>query len=343
MLRIEIFKLNLPLRTRFAVAKGSADVKTNFLVVLNNRYSGEAATSVYYGPTLDELEKDIRTGARFIEQLGKVDTDTLEKISQLAIHPIARSALTGMIINFLSGESLRYPWEILSLATPVGIKSSFTIGIDDPSKMVAAIQSSEYPIVKVKLGGPDDAKVVESFKDVVGKEIRIDANGGWDLAKAEEMIYYLAKAGVTIIEQPTEAKLVADWPRLKGKNAEVELIMDEGLGTVDDFDAVASHVDGVNIKMEKSGGILEALQIAARAKESRKKVMLGCMVSSSIGIAQSVYMSSLADYIDLDGPQLLQNDIARGITFHREHIEVDREIIGGPTLIRDVFEQYIAS
>lgn len=343
MLRIEIFKLNLPLRARFAVAKGSTDVKTNFLVVLNNRYSGEAATSVYYGPTLDELESDLRTGARYIEQLGKVDHETLQRVSTLAIHPIARSALTGMVVNFLSGESARYPWEILSLSTPVGIKSSFTIGIDDPSKMVSAIRSSEYPIVKVKLGGSDDVKVIESLKDVVGKEIRVDANGGWDLARAEEMIYYLAKAGVTIIEQPTEAKLVADWPRLKGKNAEVELIIDEGLGTTEDFDAVAPHVDGVNIKMEKSGGILVALQVATKAKEAQKKVMLGCMVSSSIGIAQSVYMSSLADYVDLDGPQLLQNDIARGITFHREQIEVDREIIGGPTLIRDVFEQYIAS
>ncbi len=343
MIRIEIFKLNLPLRTRFAVAKGAADVKTNFLVVLNNRYSGEAATSVYYGPTLDELEKDLRAGARHIEQSGKIDADTLSDVSKLLIHPIARSALTGMVVNYLSGESSRYPWEVLSLSTPVGIKSSFTIGIDDPGKMVSAIQSSEYPIVKVKLGGPDDVKVVESLKDVVNKEIRVDANGGWDLARAEEMIYYLARTGVKIIEQPTEAKLVADWPRLKGKNTEVELIMDEGLATADDFDAVAAHVDGVNIKMEKSGGILEALQVAAKAQESRKKVMLGCMVSSSIGIAQSVYMSSLADYIDLDGPQLLQNDIARGITFHREQIEVDREIIGGPTLIRDVFEQYIVS
>lgn len=343
MIRIEVFKLNLPLRTRFAVAKGSADVKTNLLAVLNNRYIGEAATSVYYGPTLEQLEKDLQSGARFIEQLGAIDNATLEKVSQLTINPIARSALTGMLLNYLSGESGRYPWEILSLSTPVGIKSSFTIGIDDSSKMVSAIQNSEYPIVKIKLGGPDDVKVIESLKDVVGKEIRVDANGGWDLARAEEMIYYLARAGVTIIEQPTEAKLVADWPRLKGKNAEVELVIDEGVGSVDDFDAVSANVDGVNIKMEKSGGILEALKVAEAAKQSKKKIMLGCMVSSSIGIAQSVYMSSLADYIDLDGPQLLQHDIARGITFHREHIEVDREIIGGPTLIRDVFEKYIAS
>lgn len=343
MIRIEIFKLNMPLRTRFAVSKGAADIKTNLLVVLNNRYTGEAATSVYYGPTIPELEKDLLAGARYIEQAGSVTVTTLDQLAKLAIHAIARSALTGMILNYLSGESGRYPWEILSLASPVGIKSSFTIGIDDTAKMIAAIQNSEYPIVKIKLGGQDDAKVIDSLKDVAGKEIRVDANGGWDLARAEEMIYYLAKAGVTIVEQPTEPKSVADWPRLKGKNTQIELIIDEGIGTFEDFEAVTQFVDGVNIKMEKSGGIIEAVKIADQAKLSKKKVMLGCMVASSVGIAQSVYMSSLADYIDLDGPQLLQNDIARGINYNREHIEVDREIIGGPTLIRDVFEQYIVT
>ena len=331
------------MRTRFAVSKGAADVKTNLLVVLNNRYTGEAATSVYYGPTIPELEENLRIGTRYIEQAGAIDIHTLQQLSDLSIHPIARSALIGMALNYLSGETERYPWEVLSLSTPAGIKSSYTIGIDETDKMIAAIKSSEYPIVKIKLGGANDAKVIDSLKDVVGKEIRVDANGGWDLAQAEEMIYSLAKSGVTIIEQPTEAKNVADWPKLKGKNTQVELIIDEGVGTAEDFSQVSAFVDGVNIKMEKSGGILEAMHIAEQARLAKKKIMLGCMVSSSVGIAQSVYMSSLADYIDLDGPQLLQNDIARGITYNREQIEVDREIIGGPTLIRDVFEKYIAT
>ncbi len=342
MIRVETLKVSLPLKKRFAVSQGSADIKTNLLAILNNRYSGEAASSVYYGPTMTQLETDLRTGARFLEQKGTIDVDTLQELSGLVIHPIARSALIGMALNYLSGESDRYPWEILSLSTPVGIKSSFTVSIDDPDAMIAAIKESEYPIIKIKMGGEHDAKVIESLKDLVDKEIRVDANGGWSCAQAEEMIYYLARSGVRIIEQPTDAKNVADWPHLKGKQAEVELIIDEGVGTQEEFTQVSQYVDGVNIKMEKSGGIVEAIKIAAQASDDKKKVMLGCMVASSVGIAQSVYMSSLADYIDLDGPQLLQDDIARGIRYNRERIEVDREIIGGPTLIRDVVDKYIS-
>jgi L-alanine-DL-glutamate epimerase-like enolase superfamily enzyme len=93
--------------------------------------------------------------------------------------------------------------------------------------------------------------------------------------------------------------------------------------------------------MEKSGGIIEASRLARKAREDGKKVMLGCMVESSIGIAQSVYMSSLADYHDLDAPQLLETDIAQGIIYDKDTIHVDREIIGGPALKRDIIEKFI--
>ncbi len=104
---------------------------------------------------------------------------------------------------------------------------------------------------------------------------------------------------------------------------------------------VSDFVDGINIKMEKSGGILEAMRLATQAREDNKKVMLGCMVESSVGISQSIYLSSRADYYDLDGPLLLENDIANGIKYDRESIQVDREIIGGPKLKRDVVEKYL--
>ena len=93
--------------------------------------------------------------------------------------------------------------------------------------------------------------------------------------------------------------------------------------------------------MEKCGGIIEGIKTATQAHQDDKKVMLGCMVESSVGIAQSVYMSAHADYFDLDGPLLLEDDIASGIRYDRESIEVDREIIGGPKLKRDVVEKYI--
>ena len=174
----------------------------------------------------------------------------------------------------------------------------------------------------------------------VAKEIRVDANGGWTCEQAEEIIFYLAKLGVVIVEQPTDIDHVKDWPHLKGKNEDIQLIMDEGMNTLKDFRKYAKYIDGINVKMEKTGGILEAVKLAETARKAEKKVMLGCMVESSVGIAQSVYMSSLADYHDLDAPQLLEDDIAQGITYRQEAIEVDREIIGGPKLKRDVVEKY---
>ncbi len=340
---IDSFRLSLPLKKKFVVAKGGADIKTNLLTVINNRYYGEASGSVHYGPSVEQIEADLTKGIGYLRQSEQITTHTLLEIAEYDISSVARSALMGMVLHFLSGESERYPWEILGLQTPVGIKSSFTIGIDDPSEMLKAIKDCNYPIIKVKLGFDGDLKVVEGLKDIIGKDIRVDANGGWDLGKAEEMIFYLSKQNVRIIEQPTDIDQITEWKHLKGRASGVELFLDEGMSTLEDYDQVSEYVDGINIKMEKSGGILEAVRIAEKARKEKRKVMLGCMVESSVGIAQSVYMSSMADYCDLDGPQLLEQDIASGISYQKEQIQVDREIIGGPKLKRDVVEKYLNS
>ncbi|NOY88085.1 MAG: hypothetical protein GXO93_01685, partial [FCB group bacterium] len=294
------------------------------------------------GPTTDEIEKDLKKGIELVSNFEEINLDTLKKVNKFNINPIVRSALVAMLLNYISGETKRYPWEILSLGSPVGIKSSITISIDKPSEMIEAIKKSEYSIIKIKMGNEEDVLILDAIEKLKNKEIRIDANGAWSCAKAEEMIFHLSQKGVKIIEQPTDSKYINEWPHLKGKAKDVKLIMDEGLNDINDYEKYAPYFDGVNIKMEKSGGILEAIKIAHRAQEDKKKIMLGCMVESSIGIAQSVYMSSMADYYDLDGPLLLQDDIALGINYDKESIKVDREIIGGPKIKRDVFEKYIS-
>lgn len=340
-MHLESFKVSIPLKKKFTVSKGETAVKTNVITVLNNEYTGEAAGSVHYGPTPDEMQSEIARGMKMLESTEKLELETLRDIDKFDIHPTAKSALIGMVLNYLSGESKRYPWEILSLASPVGIKSSMTIGIEKPDKMIESIRKSEYPIIKIKMGNEEDVLILDVLGKVREKTVRVDANGAWSCAKAEEMIQSLASKNVRLIEQPTGIEFVSEWPHLKGKNEKVELIMDEGLNSLEDYKKYAEFIDGVNIKMEKCGGILEAIRIAEQAHKDNKKVMLGCMVESSIGIAQSVYASSHADYCDLDGPLLLENDIARGISYDRESIAVDREIIGGPKLKRDILKKYI--
>lgn len=341
MIDLQSVKVSLPLKKKFVISKGQTAIKTNLLTILNNRYHGEASGSVYWGPSVADIEAGIKKGIAYLRKRKRIDTRTLQAMNKWDIPPAARSALIATILNYISGETRRYPWEVLSLGTPVGIRSSITISIDDPEKMIEAIKASEYPIIKIKMGNEDDVLLLDRLDEIADKSIRIDVNGAWSCAKAEEMIFRLAKNGITIIEQPTDVESVKEWPHLKGKNENVELIIDEGLNNLGDYHRYAEYVDGINIKMEKCGGIIEGIKIAKQAHQDEKKVMLGCMVESSVGIAQSVYMSAHADYFDLDGPLLLEDDIASGIRYDRESIEVDREIIGGPKLKRDVVEKYI--
>ena len=341
MINVDTVKITFPLKKKFTISKGSAERKTNLLTILNNRYTGEASGSVHYGPDLDQINEDIKKGIELIKAHKKVDINTLDEIGGYQLNPVARSALISMVLNFISGETKRYPWEILSIGGPVGVKSSITISLDDASRMMRDIYDSEFPIVKIKLGGEEDVKIIESLKEITDRDIRVDANGAWSCEKAEEMIFHLANAGITIIEQPTDIEFIKDWPHLRGNNEDVELFLDEGLNTLEDYRTNAEFIQGVNIKMEKSGGIINAIEIARAARNDNKKIMLGCMVESSVGIAQSLYMSSMADYWDLDGPLLIEDDIATGINYCMDTIEVDREIIGGPKLKRDVVDKYI--
>jgi len=341
MMHLATIKVTVPLKHKFVVSKGETEAKTIYLTVLNNRYSGEASGSVHYGPTQQEIEQDLAVGLKKIAKFKQIDLKAIEQVGKYKINPIARSALVGMLLHYMSGESRRYPWEILQLGTPVGIKSSMTISIDKPNEMIKALESCDYPIIKIKMGNEEDVMILDALDKFKDKEIRVDANGAWSCAKAEEMIFHLSRKGVKVIEQPTDFEFVSEWSHLKGKSADVHLIVDEGLDTLEDYKKVSDFVDGVNIKMEKCGGILEGMKLASQAREDSKKVMLGCMVESSVGIAQSVYLSSKADYYDLDGPLLLESDIANGIIYDRESIQVDREIIGGPKLKRDVVEKYL--
>lgn len=341
MIQVETIKVTLPLKKTFTISQGSVEQKTNLLTILNNRYAGEAARSVYYGPSLITLEKDIHKGIAELSKLETLDIDTIAAIGEYKIHAIAKSALVAMVLHYISGETERYPWEILSLGTPVGIKTSFTIGIESPTKLLESVAQCGNPIIKIKMGSDDDYLIIDELKKLSGIDIRVDANGGWSLEKAEEMIALLEKIGVRIIEQPTSVEHIMDWPKLKKTDSEVELFVDEGLDKLSDYHDFEKYIDGINIKMEKSGGILAAKAIAEAARADGVKVMLGCMLESSVGISQSVYLSSMADYYDLDSPQHFEMDIARGINYHNEQIEVDREIIGGPKLIRDLVDRFI--
>lgn len=338
---IDIIRVDLRLKKTFAIAKGSADIKANVLAILGGRFCGEAAGSVAYGPTFEQMENGIRHGISELQSFALTSIDEVKQIDSLNIIPAAKAALMGMAVNAISSKFHKPPWELFGLERPQGVWTTVTFALDNPAVTARQIAESPYPIVKIKMGNAQDTELIELLKSIRGKELRVDANGGWSPEQAEEMISRLARMGVKVIEQPTSPELVSRWPMLKGRNMQVELVMDEGMGVLDDFNKFGQYCDGINIKMAKCGGILEGIKLALAAKQSGKKVMLGCMVESSIGIAQAAYMASLADYFDLDGPLLLDKDIASGITYDREHLMLDHDMIGGPVLRHDVVQKQI--
>jgi L-alanine-DL-glutamate epimerase-like enolase superfamily enzyme len=216
---------------------------------------------------------------------------------------------------------------------PGTIRTSYTVSIDDPEAMYDEIVSSKYPMIKIKMGFEDDEKLLGMLKDISGRVFRVDANGGWTPDKAERMVYQLDRLGVEFIEQPTGVEHISEWRYIKGR-AGIGLFIDEGLRTIDDYNRYSDYVDGINIKLAKSGGVIEALRLARRARRDKRKVMFGCMLESSVAISQAVYLASLADYFDLDAPLLLEEDVAEGINYEMEEMTVDETIIGGPRIKR---------
>jgi L-Ala-D/L-Glu epimerase len=289
---------------------------------------------VYYGPKENEIKTDLETGRDFLQSKNELTLEDLFEINSLTINRVSKAGLLGAVLHYLSYKNNTYPWQLLGLDEPSKIKTSFTVSIDDPDQMLREIIDSPYSIIKIKMGLAGDEILMEQLKQVSGKSLRIDANGGWSLDKAEKMIYYASRLGINIIEQPTNVEFVHEWKYLK-KRANVNFLLDEGLNTLDDYMQYCDFIDGINIKMAKAGGIVEAIKLAKQAKQAKKDhkmVMLGCMVESSVSIASSVYLSSLADLFDLDGPLLLESDIADGIKYDLDNIAVDENIIGGPKI-----------
>ena len=319
------------------MSAGLAEFKKNFFISIDDVVFGEAAGSVFYGPGEDEILSDLEKARYFLERADLNSVGIFEKIEKLNINRVSKAAVSGVALNYISRIKSVYPWQIMHLDEPSRIRTSFTISLDDPDEMYAQIKTSPYPLIKVKLGGDGDEHLVEKLTNISGKLFRVDANGGWTPETAEKMVHYLDRLDVELVEQPTGLDYINEWKYIKGRS-KINFIIDEGLHTIDDYRQYSDYIDGVNIKMAKTGGILPAIKIAEQARRDKLKVMLGCMVESSVALSQAVYMASLAKYYDFDGPLLLKDRIADGIDFNLEKISVDEDIIGGPRVKKEFLD-----
>jgi L-alanine-DL-glutamate epimerase-like enolase superfamily enzyme len=192
--------------------------------------------------------------------------------------------------------------------------TTFSIGIDTPEvTRQKTREAGDFPVLKVKVGLATDEATIEAVRSVTSKPLRVDANEGWkDKEEAVRKINWLEKQGVEFIEQPMPAEMVEEtrWVRAR---VHIPIIADESCQRASDIPRIKDAFDGVNIKLDKGGGLLEAWRMIAVAKSLRMKTMLGCMVSSSVSVTAAAHLSPLVDYADLDGNLLIANDPFVGV------------------------------
>lgn len=300
-----------PLKQAFRISRG---VKTEAHVVVatltrdGKSGRGECVPYARYGETVESVTESIEA-VRIDIEAGATRRDLLHLLKPGA----ARNALDCALWDLEAKQSGRRAWTLAGLPEPQPAITAFTIGLDDPESMAKAARTANAPLLKLKLGGADDVACVAAVRAAAPQAtLIVDPNEGWSLAQLKSFSPELKRLGVKLIEQPLPADADAG---LTGYDAPVPLCADEACHTAGDLAQIAGKYACVNIKLDKTGGLTEALNFAREAQNLGLSIMVGCMVSTSLSMAPAFMLSSLAHFIDLDGPLLLSHDRAPGLRY----------------------------
>jgi L-alanine-DL-glutamate epimerase-like enolase superfamily enzyme len=317
-MHIDAKPIDLKLTTPFRISRGEQTVASNAVVQIHhNSYTGygEAAPDEFYGESVETVLACI---AKFAGNLGDdpfAIEDILNNLEYLIrLNPSAKAAV-DMALYDLVGKMLGIPiYKLLGLNPAHAAHTSFTLGIDSPTNMAKkALLAHEYPILKVKVGSKNDIAMLEAIREVSSARIRVDANAGWTPKEAIKTINALAPYTIEFAEQPISPRDLAGL-KLVHENVPLPIIADESCVTVEDIPRIAECVDGINIKLMKCGGLRHALKMIHVARAHNLRVMIGCMIESSLAITAAAHLTPLVDYADLDGHLLIDNDPFVGVT-----------------------------
>jgi len=310
--------VELRLRHTFTIARGSRDVEPCVIVELEHDGIvgvGEAAPSDRYGENRTTVETFLRK-----IKLGDFSDpfeleDILAYLNTLEERNAAAKAAIDVALHDWIGKKTGLPlWKLMGLNKQKTPLTSFTIGIDELPAIEQKVREAEpYPILKIKVGTPRDEEIVKTIRRMTDKPIRVDANEGWkSREQARDKILWLEEQGVEFVEQPLPAADLEGtaWVR---EAVHVPLIADENVTTLESIPTLRNAFDGINIKLMKCGGLREAMRMIHTAKAFNMKIMLGCMIESSVAISAAAQLSPLADFADLDGNVLTTNDPYEGV------------------------------
>ena len=333
-LKLDFYPYSLHLRHTFSVAgntRGSTPAVMTQISYGGITAYGEASLPPYLGETqrsvLDFLRKVDLSGFddpfRLEEILGYVDS--LDKGNNAA------KASIDIALHDLVGKLLGKPlYSLWGLSPEKASFTSFTIGIDTPLNVKMKIkEASGFKVLKVKLGSGNDMEIIRAVREVTGVPLFVDVNQGWnDRHEALEMIFRLKEQGAVLVEQPLHSSKIDDMAWLT-ENSPLPTIADEACRRLPDVAKVRGVYSGINIKLMKSTGLREAQKMITVAKALGMKIMIGCMTETSCAVSAAAQLSPLADWTDLDGNLLIDNDLFEGVKAENGRIVLsDRPGIG---------------
>lgn len=315
----------------FGLSRGSRDRVHNLFIQFNDGF-GEGAPIYYHGQTVTEMERLAREILPSFFVNGKSIHDIISE--WMDQYPNQSSLLQAMDLAWHDDQAKKTKqplYQYLNLPKPEKKISSFTIGLDTKEVMLEKLkQADDYPILKIKVGGSEDLDILHTLWNHSHKPFYVDANEGWTLQQALEYLPKLEGMGAQLVEQPFARNDQRSYQELHRQNStSLPIIIDEGVQGPEDVPQWAGIADGINIKLAKCGGIHRAMQVIAEAKKHQLKIMLGCMIESSLGITAAAHLTSQVDFIDLDGAALLAQDPFDGMKLIHGEIHLpDRIGIG---------------
>ncbi len=295
-----------PVRGVFAISRGSrTEIEVVVAEIVEGACRGRAECHPYarYGETVEGVVATLEGMAGRVAAAPEP-----EALPEMLRPGAARNALDCALWDFRAKREGVPVWRLAGLESEPGpAQSAFTIGVDSPESMAAkARESADMPLLKLKLGGEGDPERVRAVRDAAPEaRIMVDANEAWTADQYRIFAPELARLRVAIIEQPLPAgkdAVLRDLPR------PVPLMADESCHDRSSLPALAGLYDYINIKLDKAGGLTEALKLAAAARESGFQVMAGSMLGTSLGMAPATLLGGMAAFVDLDGPLLLAED-----------------------------------
>ena len=310
--RLDVSVEKWPIAGRFTISRGA---KTEAVVVVATITGdgvsgrGECVPYARYGESVEGVVEAIRAAAPLVSQ-GIGPQDLLRQMPPGA----ARNAIDCALIDLAARQSGRRAADLLGIGPLRPVETAYTLSLDTPEAMAeAAAKSADRPLLKLKLGAPGDPERLAAIRRAVPRtRLVVDANEGWTADNLKENLAACAEAGVELVEQPLPADADA---ALAAINRAVPVCADESAHVTAGVAALADRYDAINIKLDKTGGLTEALALARAAETLGLRIMVGCMVATSLSMAPALLLAQKADFVDLDGPLLLARDREPGLRY----------------------------